>query len=330
MPRAFVRALGTALPERVLSNADLEKMVETSDEWIVSRTGIRERRLVEPGQGLSSLALPAAQQALEKAGLSAAELDGIIVGTISGDHIMPTTANLVQHHLGAQHAFAFDVANACTGFISVLTTASSFIEAGRAKNILVIGGDVMSSLVDYTDRNTCILFGDGAGAAVLSAGPDDGPGIIAWHSGSDGCGAEHLIVPASGSARPMNPDRLAEGDQYLHQDGRAVFKHAVRRMAEAATKTLAQAGVTGSEVDLLVPHQANLRIIEPTARRVGLPMEKVVVNIDRVANTTGGTIPLALADAKSDGRLQAGSRVLLVAFGGGFSWGGVYLTWGTP
>ena len=326
--RARCVAVGAALPERRLTNAELERMVDTTDEWIVSRTGIRERRIVEPGQGLSSLAEPAARQCLAKAGVAAADVDGIIVATITGDYVMPTTANLIQHRLGATRAWAFDLANACSGFITALATATAFIESGRARRVLVVGGDVMSSVVDYADRNTCVLFGDGCGAVLLEAGPGDGLGIVGFELGSDGAGAQDLIIPCSGSAIPASPEMLAAGQQYVKQNGRPVFAAAIRRMAEVCDVLLRRLALTGDDVDLLVPHQANLRIIQPTAERLRLPMSKVVINIERVANTTAGTIPLALADAEAEGRLKPGTRVLLAAFGGGFTWGSCYLTWG--
>jgi 3-oxoacyl-[acyl-carrier-protein] synthase-3 len=322
-------AVGTALPERRLTNADLERLVDTNDEWIVSRTGIRERRQVEPGQTLSSLALPAARQCLERAGVTADELDGIIVATITGDYIMPATANLLQHLLGATRAWGYDLLNACNGFLAALSTAAAMVEAGRARRILVIGGDVMSLRTDYRDRNTCILFGDGCGAVLVEAGPADGHGMVDWEMRSDGGGAPDLIIPFAGAGPASDgAAALARGDQYLKQNGRTVFQQAIRRMSEICESLLSRLGLGAADVDLLVPHQANLRIIQPTAERLGLPMEKVVVNIDRVANTTAGTIPLALDDAQRDGRLKTGSRVLLAAFGGGLTWGACYLTWG--
>lgn len=326
--RARIVAVGTALPERRLTNADLERMVDTDDEWIVTRTGIRERRVVEPGTPLSQLAEPAARACLERAGVPAAELDGIVVATITGDHVMPATANLLQDRLGATRAWGYDLVNACNGFVAALANAAAMIESGRARRILVVGGDIMSSVVDYRDRSTCILFGDGAGAVLLEAGEADGPGIVDFELRSDGSGGELLVIPCSGSAMPPDERALAEGQHYVKQAGREVFQHAVRRMAEVCEELLDRLGLGPDDVDLLVPHQANLRIIEPTARRIGLPMERVAVNIERVANTTAATIPLALADAERDGRLRPGTRVLLVAFGGGFAWGAAYLTWG--
>lgn len=326
--RAQCVAVGSALPERRLTNADLEKLVDTNDEWIVSRTGIRERRILEPGKGLSDLAVPAARQCLERAGVAAADLDGIIVASITSDYVMPATANLVQHRIGATRAWGFDLLNACNGFVAALSTAACYIESGRARRVLVIGGDVMSSRVDYRDRNTCVLFGDGCGAVLVEAGPADGPGILGFEMHSDGAGADELIVPSSGSARPTDAEQVSQRNQYLQQTGRSVFAHAVRAMCEVSTSLLKTLGRTRDDIDLLIPHQANLRIIEPIAQRLKVPMERVVVNIDRCANTTGGTIPLAMADAVADGRLQDGARCMLVAFGGGFTWGACYLTWG--
>jgi 3-oxoacyl-[acyl-carrier-protein] synthase III len=326
--RARVVAVGSALPERRLTNAELERTVDTTDEWIVSRTGIRERRIVTPGTPLSALAAPAARLCLDRAGVTADQLDGIIVATISGDHIMPTTANLLQHQLGAVRAWAYDLANACNGFVAALATAAAFVEAGRARRILVVGGDIMSSLVDYSDRNTCILFGDGAGAVLVEAGPVDGPGIIGFTMHSDGSLADELSIPCSGSAMPCSAEALAAKQDKVKQNGKLVFQHAIRRMAEVSENLLTSLGLTAADIDLLVPHQANRRIIEPTAERLGLPLSKVVINIDRVGNTTAGTIPIALDDAFASGALRAGTRVMLVAFGGGLTWGACYLTWG--
>ena len=326
--RAQIIAVGSALPEQRLTNADLASRLGTTDEWIVSRTGIRERRICEPGQSLMTLAEPASRRCLERAGVSADSIDGIIVATITSNMVMPATANLLQHAIGASHAWAFDVTNACNGFIAALANATTWIESGRAKRILVVGGDVMSSLIDWRDRNTAVLFGDGAAAVLVEAGPADGRGVIGLEMHSDGGPAAELCVPCSGSAMPATPEALARGDQFLKQNGKMVFTHAIRRMAEVATSLMHTHGLTATDIDLVVPHQANLRIIGPTAERIGVPMSKVVVNLDRLGNTTGATIPLALADAEADGRLVPGSRVLLVAFGGGLTWGASYLTWG--
>jgi 3-oxoacyl-[acyl-carrier-protein] synthase III len=311
-----------------VTNAELAPRIDSTDEWIVSRTGIRERRVCEPGQSLMTLAEPAARRCLEKAGVDADTLDGIIVATITGDMVMPATANLLQHRIGASRAWAFDLLNACNGFVAALANATTWIESGRAKRILVVGGDVMSSLIDWTDRNTCVLFGDGCGAVLVEAGPADGPGVIGFELHSDGGPAAELCVPCSGSAMPVTPEAIERGEHFLKQNGKMVFTHAVRRMAEVATSLMRTHGLGPDDIDLVVPHQANLRIIQPTAERIGVPMSKVVVNLDRLGNTTAATIPLALADADAAGRLQPGSRILLVAFGGGLTWGAVYLTWG--
>jgi len=311
-----------------VANAELALQVATSDEWIFSRTGIRERRIAEPGAGLSPLATAASRQCLERAGVAASDLDGIICATITGDFVMPATANLVQHALGATRAWGYDLLNACNGFVAALSTAAAFIEAGRAQRILVIAGDVMSSVVDATDRNTCILFGDGCGAVLVEAGPADGRGILGFEMHSDGSHGDELCIPQSGSARPPTVHAATGHLRCVKQSGRLIFQHAIRRMAEVSDSLLTSLGLTGADVDLLVPHQANLRIIQPTAERLGLSMDKVVVNIEYMANTTAGTIPLAIADAVSAGRLVAGTRVLLVAFGGGLTWGACYLTWG--
>ncbi|MBA2480390.1 MAG: ketoacyl-ACP synthase III [Planctomycetes bacterium] len=326
--RAQCIAVGTAVPERRLTNAELEKMVDTTDEWIVSRTGIRERRIAPPGQGLSHLAIAAGKNCLAQAGVAASDLDGIIVATITGDYVMPSTANLVQHGLGATKAWGFDLLNACNGFVAALSAATAYIESGHASRILVVGGDIMSSVVDYRDRNTCILFGDGCGAVLVEAGPPEGRGVVDFEMHSDGAAGGDLIIPCSGSAGILNAEALARGDQYVKQNGIVVFQQAIRRMAEVCESLLGRLSLTGADVDLLVPHQANKRIIEPTAKRLGLASSKVVLNIDRMANTTAATIPLALADAAADGRLVPGSRVLLAAFGGGLTWGACYLTWG--
>ena len=316
--------IGTYLPERRLTNAELAAQVNTTDDWIVTRTGIRERRIAEPGTPCSVLAIAAARDCLTRSGVEATSIDGIILATISGDQRMPATANVIQHALGATNAWGYDLINACNGFVAELSTAAAFIDAGRAQRILVIGADVMSSILDYTDRNTCILFGDGAGAVLLEAGaPDALNGIRGFELHSDGAGAGELTLPCTGSAPGLPGQKPV-----VYQHGRNVFASAVRRMAEVAEHCLTSQGLTGQDVDLIVPHQANIRIIEATAERLGVPMSKVVVNIDAVGNTTGATIPLALAQAQADGRLTAGTRVLLVAFGGGFTWGACYLTWG--
>jgi 3-oxoacyl-[acyl-carrier-protein] synthase-3 len=327
--RAHCTALGTCLPEGRLTNEELARRVETTDEWITTRTGIRERRIADPQTTCADLAVQAGEACLRHGNCGANELDGIIVATITGDLRMPAVANVVQHRLGAARAWGYDLLNACNGFLAALATATAFIEAGRARRILVIGVDVMSRIVDYRDRNTCILFGDGAGAMLVEAAPGlPGPshlGVAGFRMHSDGGGGHDLCLPGSGT-QPLTDAQTP----FVAQNGRIVFSHAVRRMAEVAEACLHDQGLSGEDVDLVVPHQANLRIIEATAERLKVPMERVVVNIGSVGNTTAGTLPLALADAQADGRLRPGSRVLLCAFGGGFAWGACYLRWGRP
>jgi 3-oxoacyl-[acyl-carrier-protein] synthase-3 len=313
-----------------LSNADLEQMVDTSDEWIRTRTGIQERRLIATGERLSDLAVAAGKECLEQADCDPSTVDGIILATSTADQSMPATANLIQHRLGISGAWGFDLVNACNGFVAALATAAAFIESGRCKRILLLAGDVMSPYLDFTDRNTCILFGDGCGAVLLEAGVPDGPGIIDVIMHSDGAHGDLLQIPCSGSAMPATAEVLADGQQYLKQDGRQVFSHAVRRMAEACDEILERVGVGHEAIDLLVPHQANIRIMDAVARRLNLPKERMVANIHRLGNTTAGTVPLALRDAADDGRLVSGSRVLVTTFGAGFAWGAAYLTWGRP
>ncbi|TVR10639.1 MAG: ketoacyl-ACP synthase III [Planctomycetota bacterium] len=326
--RAQCRAVGSCLPQQVLDNAMLERMVDTSDEWIRTRTGIRERRMVADGEYLSDLAVASCRQCLQRAGLEAEAVDGIIVATSTGDFSMPAVANVVQHRLAATRAWGYDLVNACNGFVSGIATASALIEAGRCQRILLVAGDVMTPYIDFQDRNTCILFGDGCGAVLLEAGPGDGPGVIDWLMGSDGAGADLLKIPCSGSAIRPSPAALDRGDHFLKQEGRQVYNYAIRHMTESCQQLLQRNGLGIGDVDLLIPHQANQRIMTNVAERLQSRPEQLVSNIDRYGNTTAGTIPLAMADALDDGRLVAGSRVLVTAFGAGFSWGSVYLTWG--
>lgn len=322
-------SVGAAVPERVLTNADLEKMVDTSDEWITTRTGIRERRIAEPGTGVSDLAVKAARQALERAGLTPQDIDLIVVGTMTPDTWMPATAFVVQAKLGATGAAAFDVNAACSGFIVACAAASSLIAAGVYNTALVIGADINSSVINWRDRSTCVLFGDGSGAVVLRAGkPGMDRRILGITLGGDGCGGELLHIPAGGSRRPPTAETVAGREHYMVMNGPELFRHAVRVMGEASMQVLEQTGLKKEDIDLLVPHQANLRIIDATVRRLELPWEKVVVNVDRYGNTSAGSIPIALEEAWSDGRLRDGSVALLVAFGGGLSWGAVAVRWG--
>lgn len=319
-------ATGSYLPERVLTNQDLERMVDTSDEWITARTGIRERRVVAEEQAASDLAEIAGRRALEAAGVRAEDLDAIIVGTVTGDHAFPSTACLVQARFGAEKAFCFDVSAACSGFLYGCDLAQALIGSGRCELVLVIGVEVLSKFTDFTDRNTCVLFGDGAGAAVLGVG-DDEHRIIASHLGADGRHGSLIELPAGGSRCPTTPEVLAQRLQYLRVKGNEVFKLGVRGMTDACLAVLEDAGVASAEVDLLVPHQANLRIIEATAKRLEIEPERVFVNIERYGNTSAASVPIALDEALHEGRLAPGHLLALVAFGGGLTWGSMLVRW---
>ena len=311
-----ITGIGHRVPARILSSADLEKMVETSDEWIRSRTGIEERRIVAEGETLAHICEAAARDALENAGLSAADLDLIIVATCTPDNFFPSTAAQVQHALGARCG-AFDMEAACSGFVYALITASQFIATGVMKNVLVVGGEVMSRYLDWTDRNTCILFGDGAGAAIVSA-VDEGFGILGFDLGADGGGGELLRC----AVRP------SEGNNgKIFQSGREVYKFAVEQMGESAVRALRNCGLTGDDVDVLVPHQANIRIIQSAAKRLKMPMEKVFVNLQKYGNTSAATIPIALSEACQEGRIKRGDTVVLVGFGAGLTWASAVLKW---
>lgn len=321
-----VTGLASAVPDRVLTNADLEKMVDTSDEWIYSRTGIRERRIVGEGQGTSDLAVSSGRETLEKAGISPAELDLIIVATLTPDSPLPATACIVQAELQAVNAAAFDLVAGCSGFVYGLTAGSQFVRTSLYKNVLVIGVDVLSSLTDWQDRGTCVLFGDGAGSCLLQPGKLE-EGILAVHLGADGSNSRFLYVEAGGSKLPASLDTVNKRQHYIRMAGNEVFKHAVREMENSLLKALTQCGLGKEDVDLLIPHQANMRIIDALRRRVGLTEEQVVVNIDRYGNTSAGSIPLALAEAEREGRLKKGDIVGLTAFGAGLTWGTVIIRW---
>lgn len=317
-----ITGTGHYYPEKVLSNTDLESMVDTSDEWIVTRTGIRERRIARDDQASSDLALAASKVALESAGIRAEDLDGIIVGTISGDMPFPATACIVQNLLGARNAAAFDVAAACSGFVYALTTAHSFISTGQMDKVLVIGVEILSKIVDWRDRATCVLFGDGAGAAVLEAAPA-GEGILGSYMKSDGSLAEILYIPSGGSRQPASMDTLEQRGHFIKMKGDGVFKYAVRAMEDATMHVLQEAGLGVGDIDMMIPHQANLRIIDAVSKRLGVTNDKVVVNLDRLGNTSSATIPIALDEVVRDGRLKPDDLCLLVAFGGGLTWGAV-------
>jgi len=322
-----IAGLGTYVPPRLLTNADLEKLVETTDEWILQRTGIRERHIVEPGVATSDIAEPAARQAIAEAGLTPEDIGFIVVGTTTPDTIFPSTACNLQAKIGATKAWGFDLGAACSGFTYSLTVGLQMVASGACEHALVVGADVMSSIIDYTDRSTCILFGDGAGAVVLSPARLDEPHIIDFTHEIDGTGGAALCMPAGGSRRPASHETVNERMHYVKQDGQTVFKFAVKKNQEIALRLLEQNGLTGADLDLYVSHQANRRIIEATAERLGLSPDKVVINLEKYGNTTAGTIPLALADARAEGHLKKGDLVLLCSVGAGFTAGGVLLKW---
>ncbi len=324
MPHAAITAVGHFLPDERLTNADLEKMVDTNDEWIRTRTGIVERRILDEDKATSYMASRAAQEALDKRGVTADEVDLIIVATVTPDMLFPATACLVQDAIGASNAWGFDLSAACSGFLFALSTGASFITSGRYDKVLVIGADKMSAIIDYTDRNTCILFGDAAGAVLLE--PDtDGYGLLDAHEHVDGSHDQLLCMPGGGSKMPASHESVEAHAHFLKQEGRAVFKYAVEGMAGVAEEVMEANDLTGDDVAYLVPHQANLRIIDATARRMGVGRDKVMINIDRYGNTTAATIPLCLHDWESE--LKRGDNLILAAFGGGFTWGASYVKW---
>ena len=323
-----ISALATYVPPRLLTNADLEKMVDTSDEWILQRTGIRERHIVDPGVATSDLGKVAAEKAIANAGLSPDDIGVIIVGTVTPDMFFPSTACLIQDKIRAGHAWGFDLSAACSAFTFSLTTAAQLVASGAHDHALVVGADVMSSIIDYQDRSTCVLFGDGAGAVVVSAAKPGGPSILDFEHEIDGAGGPALCMPAGGSARPSSHDTIDARLHYVKQDGQAVFKFAVRKTEEVTRRLLERNGLTANDIDLFVSHQANRRIIQSATDRLGLPPDKVIINIDRFGNTTAATIPLALNDALCAGRLKKGQLVLLASVGAGFTVGAVLLRWG--
>jgi 3-oxoacyl-[acyl-carrier-protein] synthase III len=325
--RVKISALGTYVPPRLLTNADLEKMVETSNEWIMSRTGIRERHVVEAGVATSDLAVAAAKRALAERGLAPTDIEAILVATVTPDMFFPSTACLVQHKLGADGAWGFDLSAACSAFLYALQTGAQFVATGTHKRVLVIGADVMSSILDYSDRSTCILFGDGAGAVILEASEDDSLGLIDFLHEVDGSGGCSLFMPGGGSLHPSTHETVDQKMHYVHQDGQAVFKYAVRKTAELCEKMLVRNGIKGTDIAAFIPHQANKRIISATADRLSLRPESVIVNIDRYGNTTAGTIPLAMETARQDGKLNKGDLVLLASVGAGFTAGAALLRW---
>ena len=325
--RAKISALGTYVPPRLLTNADLEEMVDTSNEWIMARVGIRERHIVDKGVATSDLAVEAAKKALAQRGLTPSDIEAIIVGTVTPDMPFPATACIVQEKLGATGAWGFDLSGACSAFLYSVQVGAQFIATGAHKRVLVIGADVMSSIIDYTDRATCVIFGDGAGAAILEPAEDDSVGLIDYIHEVDGSGGEFLYMPGGGSLHPASKETIERKMHYVRQDGQQVFKFAVRKQTELCQKLLERNGLKGSDIDAFIPHQANLRIISATADRLGLRPEAVIVNIERYGNTTGATIPLAMGTAIEQGRLKKGSLVLLASVGAGFTIGATLLRW---
>jgi 3-oxoacyl-[acyl-carrier-protein] synthase-3 len=325
--RAKITAVSHYLPERRVSNKDLEKIVDTSDEWIFERTGIRERRFAEKGQATSDLGAAAAKRVLEKRGVGPAEIDLIIVATVTPDMFFPSSACLLQTKIGANKAWAFDLLGACSGFLYALATATQFVVAGAHKKVLVVGADVMTSIIDFQDRATCVLFGDGAGAVLVEPAEEGESGIIDFILRSDGAGGQFLYMPGGGSLNPPSAETVEKKMHYVHQDGKNVFKYAVRGMAEVSHELLAKHGLSGNDLKLYIPHQANLRIIQAAVDRMGLAKSQVAINIDRYANTTAGTIPICLSEATESKQIIKNDLILMASFGAGFTWGSLLLRW---
>jgi 3-oxoacyl-[acyl-carrier-protein] synthase III len=320
-----ITGLGSYVPSRVVTNEELARMVDTSDEWIIERTGIRERRVAAPEEALSDLCLPAARQALEQAGVRAADVDLIIVATVTPDMSFPSTGAIIADVLGARDAAAYDLSAGCTGFMYALAQAHGMLSAGLSSCALVIGGDVLSRILNWHDRSTCVLFGDGAGAVVLEPSQDEG--FVGFELGADGSGGVHLNLPAGGSRLPPTSETVAAEQHFVSMNGREVFKFATRVLVSSAEKLLDECETSMDEVDVYVPHQANVRIIDHAAKKLGVPEDRVVVNVDRYGNTSSGSIPLALADAVADGRLREGKLVLMTGMGAGLTWGSALMRW---
>ncbi len=325
--RAIITGIGHYVPEQRLTNEDLEKMVDTNDEWITTRTGIKERRILEKDKGASYMAVRAARMALEQNGASPADLDLIIIATVTPDMPVPSAAALVQEELGADACWGFDVNGGCSGFLYALAAGSQFIETGKHRKVMIIGVDKMSAIVNYEDRNTCIIFGDAAGAVILEPSTDDALGITDFQLHLDGSGRKYLFVSAGGSLQPASRETVDEKRHFVYQDGKTVFKHAVNGMIDAAANILKRNRLTGKDVDLLIPHQANLRIIDAVAKKLDLGSDQVMVNIEKYGNTTAATIPLAMSEAYYGARLAKGDQLLLLAFGAGFAWGSLLCKW---
>ncbi len=323
--KAAITAVQGYVPDGILSNQDLEKLVDTNDEWITTRTGIKERRMLkEEGKATSDMGAEIVKGICEKANISPEEIDMIIVGTITGDYKFPATANVICDKVGAKNAWGFDLSAACSGFIYGLTVGTQFIETGKYKKVVVLGLDYMSSIINYKDRATCIIFGDGGGGVLLEPNTE-GMGVLDSVMKSDGAGRQYLLQKTGGSLNPLTKENIDDGDQYVYQEGKAVFKYAVSNMADVSAEIMERNSLSSDDVDWLVPHQANLRIIDATAKRMGLPDEKVMINIQKFGNTTAGTIPLCLWEWEP--KLKKGDNIVLSAFGGGFTWGAIYLKW---
>ncbi|MGO1469444.1 MAG: beta-ketoacyl-ACP synthase III [Tissierella sp.] len=323
---AGITGVGSFLPKKVMTNSDLEKIVDTSNEWIIERTGIKERRIAEDDMATSDLSAIAAQRAMENAGIVPEDIDLILVATITPDHLFPSTACMVQKHIGAINAAAFDINAGCTGFIYALTTAKAFIKSGIYRKILVIGSEALSKIVNWKDRNTCVLFGDGAGACIVEP-CEEGFGMIAEELGSDGRKGDVLIVPAGGTRKPTSLETVEEGLNFIEMDGREVFKFAVRIMGKSSKSVLKKANLKTEDIDLLIPHQANIRIIDSALKKLNLSKEKVFVNLDKYGNMSAASIPVALDEALKVKKLKKGDNLLLVAFGAGLTWGSIVLKW---
>jgi len=325
---AYISAISHWVPEKILTNADLEKMVDTSDEWIRTRTGISERHILEDGKASSDMGAEAVKLLLKYRDIDANEIDGIIVATVTPDMFFPSTANLVQDKVKAKNAWSFDISAACSGFIYALALGSQMIEAGKYKKIVVVGSDKMSAITNYRDRNTCVLFGDAAGAVLLEPSEEEGIGVIDFLLQSDGTGADYLHLKAGGSKYPATVETVANDWHYIYQDGKTVFKFAVQKMAEVAEQVLKRNSYSGKDVKLLVPHQANLRIIDAAVKRLGLNSDQVLINIDRYGNTTAATIPLALSEAYQEGKVSKDDLIVFATFGAGFTWASALVKWG--
>lgn len=325
--RAIITGVGHYTPEQKLTNSDLEKTLDTDDEWITTRTGIKERRILDKDKGTSYMAVKAAEAVLEQADVSAKEIELIIVATTTPDMFFPSTASIVQNSLKADNCWGYDLVSGCSGFMFALGTASQFIETGKHKKILVIGSDKMSSILNYSDRNTCILFGDGAGAVLLEPSEEDGLGIEDFGFHTDGSGGKYLFMEAGGSLFPATHETVEKKMHYLVQDGKTIFKYAVKEMADTSRKMMEKNNLTHEDVSLLIPHQANKRIIDSVTNKLNLNKDQVVINIAKYGNTTAGTIPIAMSEAYKEGRMKKGDHILISAFGTGFSWGSLLFKW---